>query len=50
MKSKAKALKKAVRYLTEAERKEKMKNWPKSGGGKVDTVDYQRKIGRAYND
>lgn len=37
------------RMLTEAERKEKTKDWPK-GGESINTTDHQRRIGRAYSE
>ena len=53
--------KKPVRYLTEAEQKEKTKNWPKAEKGKdysmkaqmgrhQENRNYQKNTGRAYND
>lgn len=42
--------KKAVRMLSEVERKEKTKNWPSAGEHKVDHVEYQKRFKRAYND
>lgn len=60
MNSKLKALHKAsgktklhkARRLTPAESKAKMKalGFPMAHKEKIDTVDYQRNIGRAYND
>jgi replication initiation and membrane attachment protein DnaB len=35
---------------TMAEKAESRKNWGKSDGKKVDEADYQRRVGRAYND
>jgi hypothetical protein len=38
------------RPISEAERKERTKNWPKSSNEKIDSVAYQSKFKRAYND
>lgn len=42
--------KRPVRHLSEAEQKEKTKNWPKGGFKEPNHLEYQKKFGRAYND
>lgn len=48
----AKKMSKKPRLLTEAERKEKTKNWPSNNSHerKESPVEYQNRVGRAYND
>lgn len=38
------------RMLTKAEQLEKTKHWPSGHSEKVNTVDYQQKMGRAYSE
>ncbi len=50
---KSKALKKVSHHGTDfssTKFKERTKNWPKASHEKIDTVDYQKKFKRAYND
>jgi hypothetical protein len=46
---KSKAIHKA-RRLSPEEQKEKTKNWPKGEYKEPNHTDYQRRVGRAYND